>query len=160
MKQKIYILLTILCMAGIFAFSSRDGNESTADSYRVGMIVGRMVVPGFKNWDAEKQLDFAKKIDHPVRKTAHATEYAVLAFLVFGALGDRKRLKLRLLLAQRTTSFYARTDEIHQLFVPGRSGKITDVLIDSAGAFVCLAVIYVTVSFIRSKTQLHRIHRD
>lgn len=28
---------------------------------------------------------------------------------------------------------YAANDEIHQLFIPGRSGQITDVLIDSAG---------------------------
>ena len=31
---------------------------------------------------------------------------------------------------------YAVTDEVHQLFVPGRSGRITDVLIDGAGAVV------------------------
>ena len=29
---------------------------------------------------------------------------------------------------------YAATDEFHQLFVPGRSGQISDVLLDSAGA--------------------------
>ena len=31
---------------------------------------------------------------------------------------------------------YASTDEIHQLFVGGRSGRFTDVLIDTAGGFI------------------------
>ena len=30
---------------------------------------------------------------------------------------------------------YAVTDEIHQIFVPGREGKISDVVIDSSGSF-------------------------
>lgn len=28
---------------------------------------------------------------------------------------------------------YAASDEMHQLFVPGRSGKLADILIDSLG---------------------------
>ena len=31
------------------------------------------------------------------------------------------------------TVLYACTDEIHQLFVPGRAGMVTDVMIDSIG---------------------------
>jgi len=33
-------------------------------------------------------------------------------------------------------SLYAVTDEIHQLFVPGRSGELRDVMIDSIAALV------------------------
>lgn len=36
---------------------------------------------------------------------------------------------------------YAATDEIHQTFVPGRSGRVTDVLIDAAGAAVGVLVM-------------------
>ena len=35
-----------------------------------------------------------------------------------------------------TCALYAVSDEIHQLFVSGRSCQLTDVLLDSAGAFV------------------------
>ena len=41
-----------------------------------------------------------------------------------------------------TTSFYAATDEFHQLFVAGRSGQIKDVLIDTIGACIGLLVLY------------------
>lgn len=38
---------------------------------------------------------------------------------------------------------YAALDEIHQLFVEGRSGQVTDVLIDSIGIFlgICFVLI-------------------
>ena len=39
------------------------------------------------------------------------------------------------------TTAYAGTDELHQLFVPGRSGQVSDVLLDSAGALIGLAVL-------------------
>ena len=35
---------------------------------------------------------------------------------------------------------YACSDEFHQLFVAGRAGRINDVLIDSAGAVLGLAL--------------------
>jgi len=40
---------------------------------------------------------------------------------------------------------FAISDEVHQLFVPGRGGQVSDVLIDSAGASVGLG-IYLLVS--------------
>ena len=40
-----------------------------------------------------------------------------------------------------TAALYAATDEVHQLFVPGRSGQVSDVLLDSAGAIAGLALL-------------------
>ena len=36
---------------------------------------------------------------------------------------------------------YAISDEIHQIFVPGRSGQFSDVLLDSAGAVIGAFVV-------------------
>ncbi len=36
---------------------------------------------------------------------------------------------------------YALSDELHQLFVPGRQAALTDVFIDAAGALLALAAI-------------------
>ena len=38
---------------------------------------------------------------------------------------------------------YAASDEFHQLFVPGRAGRVTDVLIDSGGVIFGLFVVFV-----------------
>ena len=42
-------------------------------------------------------------------------------------------------------------DEIHQMFVPGREGKVFDVMIDSCGAFCGIMVSLITQKFIEKK---------
>ena len=37
---------------------------------------------------------------------------------------------------------YAATDEFHQIFVPGRTPKVTDVMIDSAGAALGIGMMF------------------
>ena len=132
--KKIFTLMAILWMAAIFFFSSRNADESTAQSNRAGMLAGHLFVRGFDSWTEQEQLDFARKIDHPVRKTAHASEYALLGMLLFGAVTGTRRGKM--CYAWLASACYAATDEFHQLFVPGRSGQFTDVCIDSGGAVV------------------------
>lgn len=48
---------------------------------------------------------------------------------------------------------YAATDEIHQLFVAGRSGRFSDVLIDSSGALLGVLIFALIVRIVK------RIHR-
>ena len=82
-----------------------------------------------------------ENIVKPVRKTAHFTEYAVLGFFTYKAVScDVKDRKKAVLIAQLISTGYASTDEIHQLFVPGREGKVFDVMIDSCGAFCGIMV--------------------
>ena len=68
-----------------------------------------------------------------LRKLAHAAEFAVLGVLFLRAV---ERPVLAFLLA----SAYAVSDEIHQIFVPGRLGSPLDVLIDVAGVAVGIAL--------------------
>ena len=145
-RQAVFVVLSVMFAVVIFCFSARNGIESTEDSYAVGMEVGRIVHPDFEEWSGDEQLTFAEKVDHPVRKLAHATEYAVFAMLLCGAWcsGHRSR-KREVLSAWATATVYAMTDEFHQLFVPGRSGQVRDVLLDSCGAAVgVLLVLFVT----------------
>ena len=52
---------------------------------------------------------------------------------------------------QGVTFLYACTDEIHQLFVPGRAGKFTDVLIDTTGGIIMLLFIALVTRVARKK---------
>ena len=162
-KAAVWCMLTCIWMLVIFLLSARNADESTEDSNRVGMFIGKIFVSDFEDMSEAEKLEFAEKMEYPVRKAAHATEYAVLAVLSFASVnalcgvkgkgctekdeesegkrnsdgndeGSFLSNKLMLLLAWAWTVVYACTDEIHQLFVPGRSGQLTDVLIDSAGA--------------------------
>ncbi len=72
--------------------------------------------------------------DFILRKIAHITEYLILALLTLRALKnyDLKYFK-QIFLALVFSLLYATSDEIHQLYVLGRQGSATDVLIDSMG---------------------------
>ena len=71
--------------------------------------------------------------DLVVRKAAHVTEYAILGALLVRAL-DRPAAAAALAVA------YAATDELHQHFVPGRTGAVVDVLIDAVGVIAGLVL--------------------
>jgi cell division protein FtsW (lipid II flippase) len=76
--------------------------------------------------------------DFFIKKTAHVVEYFILAFLIYFSLRKttvESRTSL-LLYTIIITIIYAVTDEFHQTFVPGREGRLRDVLIDSSGAFL------------------------
>ena len=70
--------------------------------------------------------------DTILRKCAHVTEYAVLAFLLRRALSTT--------LAFAAAVAYSVSDELHQTFVRGRHGAMRDVLIDSIGIVIGLLV--------------------
>ena len=121
-------------MAVIFSFSARPAEQSTGDSRWAGHMIGQLFVPGFEDWSDKEQEAFAEKVDYPVRKTAHAMEYAVLGLLTAGAYIRRgTSIRKGILVPWGIAALYAASDEFHQLFVPGRSGQVSDVVLDSAG---------------------------
>jgi VanZ family protein len=74
-------------------------------------------------------------IHYAVRKLGHFTEYFVLSLLLYRALRGGERWSVRAAtLALLLAAVYAAGDEVHQLFVPGRTGSAADVLIDVSGA--------------------------
>ncbi|MEA5024001.1 hypothetical protein SDC9_15252 [bioreactor metagenome] len=76
-----------------------------------------------------------------VRKSAHFLTYLVLSVLTMNALRQCSVRGVRqIAIALGICVFYAVSDEVHQLFVPGRSGQIKDVLLDSGGAIVGAAL--------------------
>ena len=73
--------------------------------------------------------------DTILRKSAHIAEYFILTFLLYRAFkGSFAMVAFYLICWPALLSFlYAVSDEIHQKFVPTRSGDLTDILIDSLG---------------------------
>ena len=157
-RQIIFFILTLLTMGVIFGYSSRDSNESEEDSVGVGMFIGHLFVPEFDELSDKEQYEYAKKIDHPVRKTAHFTEYMILGLFVLGTLYPKQETKNKKsiissgFIALLITAIYAGTDEFHQTFVPGRAGRLSDVLIDSSGALLGIFVVTL-ISLIRFKNK-------
>ncbi|MDV2684352.1 VanZ family protein [Alkalihalophilus lindianensis] len=120
----------LLWMALIFYLSHQPATESAELSSGIMeriVAVVEIVVPTI-----HQHLDTVHLI---IRKGAHFFAYFILGILVIHALrGGRLTGYRRVLLALSICVLYAISDEVHQLFIPGRSGEVTDVLIDSAGA--------------------------
>lgn len=134
MKKAIFTTFVALWMGVIFWFSAQPAVESSKMSHSIGKVIGEVLVPDFKALSSEEQEAIAEKIDYPVRKTAHAMEYAVLGGLLVLMYGSYEIIgKKGMAYGILTGVAYAMTDEIHQLFVAGRSCQVTDILIDSAG---------------------------
>ncbi len=76
------------------------------------------------------------------RKAAHIGEFAILAILLVRALTHRAPLVPALGASVALSVAYAVTDEIHHLFVPGRSGSLSDVLIDGVGVFLGILLVW------------------
>lgn len=78
-----------------------------------------------------------------LRKFGHISEYFILCGLIFRALRENRpgwALEWAVW-AVVLASLYAATDEFHQIFVPGRTPAIHDVIIDTCGALlaqICL----------------------
>ena len=143
-KRIIWTGITILWMVVIFSFSAKSAVQSTEMSTSVGKMICRIFVHDFSSWSDEKQEELAAKIDHPVRKCAHASEYALLGALVLLTACTYAKMSPKTVAAAVIISvLYAASDEFHQRFVPGRSCQFTDVLIDSAGVMVGVGFIIV-----------------
>ena len=121
-------------------FSASGDKKSSQTSSRLIAPVVRFFVPNI----SQQRLD---QIVFAARKTAHVTEYAVLSWLLARAFlrpgtpwgrWDRKAAALAWLIA----SLYAASDELHQVFVPNREGRWSDVLLDSSGAALGIIGLY------------------
>lgn len=70
----------------------------------------------------------------PFSPLCHFAEYLVLGALLANALGVHRSRARAFALALALASVYGATDEIHQLFVPGRMCDPLDWAVDTAGA--------------------------
>nr|MBP3258908.1 VanZ family protein [Bacilli bacterium] len=121
--KKLSVILVIIWMIVIFMFSSYNGNISSMQSDGIVVMLARLI-------HYTGDIDILRVI---VRKMAHFTEYLILGILVINACkynSIKDMIKLSILIC----ILYACTDEIHQLFIQGRGGRIFDVLIDTLGS--------------------------
>ena len=128
-------LLLIFLYIIIFTFSAQNGETSGNISMDVsGFGVGILdkLTGGRLSQETLRQLTLA--IEHPLRKTAHFLEYALMGILVYCLLYYHVHpVRRRCLLAVIWVFFSAAFDELHQYFVPGRWGGFLDVYLDTCG---------------------------
>ena len=153
----IFFVFVVIWMIIVFRFSNQPADLSQNTSLDMTEKIGKFLY-GF-NYEEEKEL-LIGKFDPIVRKLAHYTLYTIGGFLIINYINTYSIIKKKKVLYSIIIgTLYACTDEIHQLFVVGRSGQITDVLLDSLGIItgVCIFIcIHNLVLKIRKKAWIIR----
>lgn len=167
LKVTLSMGLTLAIMVLIFCFSAQSGGESGSLSDSIARMLASTFVGGFDTMPIEQQTQIIAQMSWPIRKTAHASEYACLAislvitcWQLYAWRCDKKaamsslgrRVALVGVAAFVIAVLYACSDEVHQLFIDGRAGQITDVLVDASGAAVgCLLMCLVMHAFLKRR---------
>lgn len=82
-----------------------------------------------------------------IRKGGHVAEFALLTVLLILTLSARVRSKGLVAAGSGLIAvLYACSDEWHQTFVPGRTGHLADVAVDSIGVVLVLAAYLIVVA--------------
>lgn len=126
----------------IFSLSSQNADESSETSGSLIASLAEIFYPDFDGLTGEEQEQVIGSFQFIARKTAHFSIYGILGFLSFLTFVSYRRLRLilRLSLSAAVCLAYAISDEIHQLFVAGRSCELRDVCIDFGGAMLAITV--------------------
>ena len=156
MKKTIFAVLLVLWMGFIFSMSSENAEKSSNTSGQTIRVV-LSAVPGFEEQPEEVKVNIIEELQFIVRKSAHFIGYMILGILASGLILYYGNINKKYLLAFLICVIYAISDEIHQLFVPGRSGQVRDVLIDSAGSLLGIIIVMAFVKLLIKFNKKHKI---
>ena len=153
MKYKRFILwlLVILWMGIIFFLSAQTSAESSGLSGQTIRTLIPIFMPEFIDMSQAQQNEIVANLQNIVRKMAHILIYLILGILCMCALSTYNlRLKVKIFASLIIGTVYAVTDELHQLFVDGRGGQLSDICIDFCGVLLGVLVV-VGVQWIRGR---------
>ena len=164
MKLQVKTILSVAALVAwcvfIFYMSAKPAAES--DEISLGFIGHfiAFIVPGYDQMSVAQQLEWQLLLNHPVRKLAHFSEFALLGMFALNALHQalRKPASAPRLAACAWifATLYATSDEFHQIFVPGRTGMITDVCIDASGALAGVLILWTLHRFLIEKPRKNK----
>lgn len=136
MKKIVSLILLIIWIIIIFMLSNQNGISSTSSSN----IIVNFLYDIFK---IDKDI-----LIFIVRKSAHIFEYFVLYLLTYNCFKNYN-IKNIIIISITFCILCSSLDEVHQLFISGRTGKLTDVLVDSIG--IILGCILIEVNYGKKK---------
>lgn len=142
-KRIVLSLVTLCLIAYIFINSSFDAD--TSDSHSLG------VTDILNNFLHSLNINITLS-NHFVRKCAHFTEYFVLGVLLFYTVKAYiSKIDYKVLIAPACGLSVAAIDETIQLFSYGRSGQISDVLLDFSGTCTAVLILFFISRMRKSK---------
>lgn len=138
----VFWILTVVIMVTIFCFSHQEASTSqaTSESFTKKAL---SVSKSFNKLPEIKQTEIVENVQFSVRKAAHFSIYVALGISLLSAMlltFKKRRLWLYSLII---CVLYAISDEMHQLFISGRSCRVGDMFIDSMGAISGILIVLI-----------------
>ncbi len=134
-KRNIYGIFVIIWMIVIFMFSNQNGNESQGTSD----VITNSIISISDDYFGINISNLKDTISFFIRKLAHFSIYFLGGILIYNFINTFPiKKKYSIILSIVFGIVYAIFDELHQLFIDGRSGQIRDVLIDSCGVIISI----------------------
>ena len=156
MKIRRWILFSALAVLAvavmIFLFSAQDADASGKTSGTVSEWLLRLLHPELEQLPGAEQRELRMQMQLYVRKAAHFSEFALLG-MTLRLLLEWLRVRWKKSVSWAAGTLYAATDEIHQLFVSGRSCQTLDMAIDSLGVLTGVFVMVGLIRLFRSKKE-------
>ena len=149
-RKVLSTVLVIIWMLTIFYFSHQQGTGSSSTSKKVTEAIVN-ILDIKKEMTEENKEEIVKIIEPIIRKLAHYTLYMLGGILIINCIDAYIKEDIKIIICSSLIGvIYAVSDELHQLFVNGRSGKIIDVVIDSIGIFTGIAMYLVVKKIIEA----------
>ena len=131
----INVIIVLSIMGSIFFLSSQTGEISNELSH--GVMVGFEKYISSSTWiSTDIKNVFLSNPMICTRKLAHIIIYFILGFVIYIVLPENWGLKKRILVCLSSCVLYAITDEIHQMFVKGRTAQLLDIIVDFIGSSI------------------------
>lgn len=135
------LTLGIMCMIFLFSAQTADLSNASSDGFlssTLGAFLAR-VLPSLSDMG----------LIHDIRKYAHMFEFCCLGMsscLMFHEIFMRRGALAYAAPAWGMCLLYACSDEIHQLFVEGRSCQLSDVGVDAIGFSIGIVLILFVIA--------------
>lgn len=139
----------------IASFSAQTATVSSSSSEGVTALIYDTVVSLLdKNGSIGKKY-FVEAAEHIVRKCAHFGNFTLYSLFVSAYVVSFKEKTLKLAAVAFSVCVQSAVfDEVHQLFVQGRSCQLSDMLIDSSGAMLGILIFFVCREYMTGRNKL------
>ncbi|NOH16250.1 VanZ family protein [Clostridium cochlearium] len=138
-KKILKYILVLVWMIIIFKFSSDPAEISDGKS--------GFIIEAINSLGINISSTLGEFTNFTIRKIGHVGEYFILTILLISALKEDFKIEKVYIISILVTFLYACSDEIHQIFVPGRAGRFSDVLIDLFGGILAVFIVKLFKNF-------------
>ena len=141
----IFGIMVLTWMITVFTLSNEPAKKSSNTSGKTIRIIIN-ILPNTRNMDENEKEQIVSDLQPITRKLAHFSLYTLGGILIYNFINAFNiEFSKKFIFSFLIGGIYAISDEFHQLFIPGRSGEIRDVCIDSSGVLLGIFIMIVLI---------------